>query len=160
MNYYVCTPGVLGADEVSVDSTALRETYIDKLCEFAGCEYREIFENKIKVRKNISQTVDIDRSVCENGTEKSDVKKILVYFSNCMIDEYGEKAETKIERVRKYLDERKDVCSYNLFVGEIPSEINAVRDYDAYYGSPSTTVMDFVNAGKPVMIADAIYNPL
>lgn len=50
MIHFALMPGVVNADEVIVQSEAMRETYIRKLVDFSGEEYRRIWENKIKSR--------------------------------------------------------------------------------------------------------------
>lgn len=49
MRYYCTVPGVVNADKVILRSEIIRNTYIDKLSEFAGYNTREIWEKKLTV---------------------------------------------------------------------------------------------------------------
>ena len=47
MEHFVTVPGVIHADEVRVQSEAMKKAYVENLCEFAGEDTREIWEKKI-----------------------------------------------------------------------------------------------------------------
>ena len=177
MKYYCTLPGVVLADEVIINSDAIKERYIEKLCEFAGDESKEIWEQKLVVKK-----WDI---VSENVSEK---KALLYYTSPSTILEYGAKYLDKLNycfnvfrenresiEVIWYLDsnslsivksfnielydkiiEIRDKCISEGFMtaceGIIDSEL--VERCVAYYGDPSHLAKDFWVQKKPVMISN------
>ena len=53
-DFFVKTPGVVRSDRVYLQSAAVKDLYIDKLCEFAGEETRSIWEEKLEVRDYIN----------------------------------------------------------------------------------------------------------
>lgn len=55
MKYYCTVPGVVRADVVYVQSSNMREVYIQKLTDFAGLETKEIWEKKIAVAHRFSE---------------------------------------------------------------------------------------------------------
>ena len=66
MDYYVCQPGLAHADYSFVQSETLRKTYIEKLTEFTGEEYRKVWEKKI-----------VAAGSCLQGQEEELTKQIL-----------------------------------------------------------------------------------
>ena len=66
MDYYVCQPGLAHADYSFVQSENTRKTYIEKLTEFTGEEYRAVWEKKI-----------VASGSCLQGREEELVKHIL-----------------------------------------------------------------------------------
>lgn len=59
MKYYCTMPGVVRADVVYVQSSNMREVYIQKLTDFAGLETKEIWEKKIAVAHESSENSNL-----------------------------------------------------------------------------------------------------
>lgn len=110
MNYYCTVPGVVNADRVFVQSENMKNTYVDKLTEFAGEETREIWEKKITGTG--SPLTDDKRGVMASerrcprewqGTvQKPDGGRknlILFYVSLSALIQYKEKMIDKMEEV-------------------------------------------------------------
>ena len=116
MDYFCTIPGISHADKVYVQSEQMRQAYIDKLCEFAGEEYRGIWEKKIDgsgipLQKALERRMkqESKSEIIKNAPEewkkklyKSDgtIKKIVLYnVSVSSLAQYGSKATAKINQV-------------------------------------------------------------
>ena len=66
MDYYVCQPGLAHADYSFVQSENIRNTYIEKLVEFTGEEFRAEWEKKI-----------IAAGSCLQGQDEALTKQVL-----------------------------------------------------------------------------------
>lgn len=178
MQYYCTVPGVVLSDVVIVNSEVVRERYIEKLCEFAGEETKDIWEEKIVIREFSK----------DENTVSSQKKIMLYYTSSSTILEHGKKY---IEKINKNLEIFKDnsksisvfwqldkgdmgilrECDESLYNeiisirknaeaegivyadGGMPSEALVDRCC-AYYGDPSHIAKDFCMKKKPVMISN------
>ena len=89
MNYYVNIPGVLRADEIVLNSSALKKMYIEKLVDFAGEKYRPLFEKKIVVPSQKPA----------DGCKTERKKKILFVSSMGRLFEEGTDAVGKVRAV-------------------------------------------------------------
>ncbi|MCR5237739.1 MAG: LicD family protein [Lachnospiraceae bacterium] len=116
--FFVRTPGVIRADRIYLQSEAVKNMYIDKLCEFAGQDTRSIWEAKIVVREDLvpEKTVGIREEDIPDEwwkyllDEHGEGKKVILYYTNINnIVRYKEKAIDKIERVLELLKTHKDV---------------------------------------------------
>ena len=56
-DFFVKTPGVVRADKVYLQSSPVRDLYIEKLCEFAGEDTKPVWEEKLEVREYIKPVV-------------------------------------------------------------------------------------------------------
>lgn len=145
MKHYVTAPGVIMADKIYVSSEGIRDMYIWKLTEFAGTDTKTIWESKIEVRPY----GDYDNKISHRG------RKRLMYVigMNEQYEHDEESLECALKERNKLFEQYRDKVDVSICNYPDEAEID-VNDYDAYYGSPSPYVMEFVRAGKPVMIAD------
>ena len=159
MKYYVTMPGVVYADSVLVQSEALRQMYIERLTEFAGKETRFVWEERVKVRANTGvesgeklREEERDNTNNQNGIPK---KKILYVISQGAYKVDVKTAQNKIERNMQLFDSCKE--QIDVTVVRLPEESYRdchVEDFDAYYGDVTPLIMEFHDAGKPVMVQD------
>lgn len=56
-DFYIKTPGVIKSDRVYVQSEAVKQLYVEKLCEFTGEDTKNIWEEKIEVHEYIKPEV-------------------------------------------------------------------------------------------------------
>ncbi len=102
MQYYVTVPGVVRADKVYVQSEAMKDVYVDKLCEFAGEDNRDIWEKKLCVR---------DWDVYDWTKEKlgtSDKKSIVFHINASFLVEYKDEGIDKLHRSFMEFEEQQD----------------------------------------------------
>ena len=149
MNYYCTVPGVVHADKVIVQSERMRQSYIDKLSEFAGEEYRKVWEQKIifsealpeavKEQQMAAQQLEVMGKLSEDRKRiiaKADgtCKKVVLYhMSISSLAHYGKQAIDKLKDVRSLFCENKDDIALLWYV---PTELRielkkldlAVRD--------------------------------
>lgn len=147
MRYYVTMPGVVYADKVLVQSEALKQVYIEKLAEFASGATREVWEKRIEVCLSADE-----KAVKDSSYPK---KKLLYVISEGAYMTDVEASKVKLERNKQLFDECKeriDVTTVR-FPDEAYKECRA-KDYDAYYGDVTPLIMEFRDAGKPVMVQD------
>ena len=162
MKYYVTMPGVVYADAVIVQSENMKQMYIEKLTEFAGEDTREHWQEKILplglliMDKQPLSILGKEADDVQEGmnTEKGHMKKhkkLLYGISSSILQEAPEAAKNKIESNLKIFDSYKEEIEVTLV--HFPEEsITSTTEYDAYYGDPMPVMMEFVQAGKPVMI--------
>lgn len=154
MRYYVTMPGVMYADSIYVQSAQMRQTYIDKLTEFAGQNTKAIWEKKvISIRP-------CDKASCLNETKEAAAsagkKKILYGISLGTYAEDEQKSEEKLARSLKIFDRYKEDIEVEIF--KFPKDDTGpyvtydIDGYAAYYGDPMPVATEFIQAGKPVMI--------
>ena len=96
MDHYVCMPGVINADTVILPSEVLKETYMEKIMEFAGCcdqEMRSALDVKIVADPGMVYSEEEDISDCN---EKNSVKKIVYFSTVSLLAERGKDAIKKI----------------------------------------------------------------
>lgn len=161
MQYYVTIPGVVYADRVIVQSENMKQMYVEKLTEFAGEDTREHWLETIlshglpimdKKQNALSCKEESDKKA--NNAATSDVKmrkKLLYGISSSILQEMPEEARWKIESNLKTFESYKN--EIEVTVVHFPQDdIGSVSEYDAYYGDPMPVMMEFVQAGKPVMI--------
>ncbi len=175
LKYYLAVPGVIRCDEIHVWSSQIRDTYIEKLTEFAGEEKRDLWSDKIKVKNDENEVIKKE--------EKE--KHLLVFFDSATIIAYGDKAHRKIRRVVETLKENEsclktvwyipqyvsellskdDLDKLNVSLNALTSKLQAVietdpdivkvtKRADAYYGDPSIVSEYMRYLKKPVMIAN------
>ncbi len=95
---FLCMPGAIRADEIWVASEVLRSTYVQKLVEFAGEEYRSIFEQKLKVAPQgvFSQA---DSNLAQKETGQAPHTPTIIYFIGADYLAYGK--EEALEKLRR-----------------------------------------------------------
>lgn len=148
MKYYVTMPGVVYADKVIVQSENMKQLYIEKLVEFAGEETRTAWKQRIEALRLPVQ--DKRKTNCDTAQVKRK-KKILYGISRGTYLEDPQAAERKIQRNLEIFEQYEDQIEVTIL--RFPEdEMCAVEDYDAYYGDPMPIVVEFTQAGKPVMI--------
>ena len=117
MDYFCAVPGVVHADKVYVQSEQMKESYVERLTDMSGEEYRDIWENKVDVLKlelklfdkeaAISMLPEVWRKIIikPDGT----YKKIVLYnVGIAYMAQYGEKVIDKIENSLKIFKNAKD----------------------------------------------------
>ena len=176
MQYYCTVPGVVLSDKVIVNSSVIRDRYIDKLCDFAGEDTKSIWEEKITVREIIREK------------EIESEKKLLFYTSPSTALEHGDKYIEKINKCIEIFRTNKESLSViwyfnkndidiirsndNDLYKKLETIIKSISDEDkivvdcesssnemvekcvAYYGDPSNIAKDFYMKKKPVMISN------
>ena len=169
MNYYVCQPGIVYADEIILEDDKLKNTYIDKLCEWGGESTRNMWFEKISILKyNVSAE-----------SEPESKKSILYYIGQGQplqnIDNFINKLKTNLAIFKEQKDRlflvlypdsklADNIKNYseNIYYEylEILEEFNH-SDYgviysgqvcDAFYGDTSPIATEYSYLGKPVMI--------
>ncbi len=103
MDHYVCMPGVINADTVILPSETLKDTYTEKIVEFAGCddeEVRSVLDKKIIVRPELVYGDEEEVYREEDPGAGSDGKKTVVYYTTIsFLAENGRGGIEKIKRV-------------------------------------------------------------
>lgn len=147
MRYYVTMPGVVYADKVLVQAESLRQMYIEKLAEFAGEETREVWEKRVEVCADVAKKPEKESS--------NPKKKLLYVISEGAYMTDIEASHAKIEHNKQLFEECKEQIDVTVvrFPDEAYKECRA-KDYDAYYGDVTPLIMEFRDAGKPVMVQD------
>lgn len=180
MQYYCLTPGVVLSDEVILQSEVIKERYIDKLCEFAGDETRNIWENKIQVR------------VRDTKEKAISTKTLVFYVSPGVLLEYKDQYIVKIKNSIELFDKNSDSLSVvwhfdkgdmaiiesndarlaeiiaclkqdaehrkNISIDEVLTGEELASKFAAYYGDASHIAKDFWAKKKPVMIGNPEIN--
>ncbi len=96
MKYYCNMPGVVNADRVILHSEAEKEAYISRLCDFAGDDTREIWEEKLTVASH----TDLKDDTEDHGAGNDKKTKTLLYYPDFSeILYYGDKAVDKLKDV-------------------------------------------------------------
>lgn len=168
MKYYVTMAGVVYADRIIVQSENMRQVYVEKLTEFVGEDTREIWEEKVlgpgvpaqdagasvdddRVRQ--LQNCDLDRESCreQKVLETFRKKRILYGISRGTCLENPEAAKRKYESNLRIFEQYKDQIEVTIL--HFPEEgLGTAEGFDAYYGDPMPVALEFMQAGKPVMI--------
>lgn len=153
MKYYCTMPGVVNADQVIVASRALKQVYVQKLCEFAGEDTREVWESKIldmgdglyerRSRKEAA------KQLCRQGISVDDGKWIVYYTA---ISSLCEKKGQALEKVKDVLD---SFCRYGDKISFIwvidPAIKRYLKDYDPALASDFYHIADRYKAyGKVI----------
>ena len=161
MRYYVTMPGVVYADKVLVQSESLRQVYIERSAEFAGEETREIWEKRVGVCADLAENPVRDDLKCSaECLGKKDIpisrkKKLLYVISQGAYITGVEASKVKMERNKQLFEECKErIDVTTVRFPEAAYKECRVKDYDAYYGDVTPLIMEFRDAGKPVMVQD------
>jgi len=88
---------------------------------------------------------------CAQENSTSHRKRILYGISLGTSLESPEAAKQKRERNRQIFEQYQDAIEVTIH--RFPEEgLGTAEGFDAYYGDPMPIVVDFMQAGKPVMI--------
>lgn len=163
MRYYCCMPGVCYSDMTYVPSENMRRMYIDKLCDFAGEDTRDIWEDKIKV----SSIKEIENQLCDGGS-KPDKKTLLYMVDYASLVENNLAAIDKIEHVLDTLKEAHIENGLNICWHEQPTVSIYLKEKNPELWEKYAILRDrFIDEGWGVYdsFADAIrekdsYGPL
>jgi len=196
-DFFIKVPGVTRSDKVILPSEAVKQLYIDKLCEFAGEETKDVWNERLIVRDDILP--EKAAGIAEEDIPKEwwkylldshgEGKKVLLYHTSVSsIVSHGHRAIDKITRVLEQLREQRDVMTviwqahpqthqvlesrypelWKIYLEVLDRYITedfgiydesedysrAVAISDAYYGDRDSILHDFVQTGRPVMIAN------
>lgn len=161
MRYYVTMPGVVYADKVLVQSESLRQVYIEKLTELAGEGTSKVLEKRVEVCADVVEKSAKDDLKCsavclgEKDTSISHKMKLLYVISEGAYMTDIEASQAKIERNMRLFEETKDQIDVTVVrFPEAAYKGCRAKDYDAYYGDVTPLIMEFRDAGKPVMVQD------
>lgn len=103
MKYYCTRPGVVRADEVYVQSENMRKLYIDKLSEFSGEEYKDVWETKVHKCDALSECQVINEEKRDHQR-----KRIAFYLQIGSIIQYGKQMTEKLKRGINVFQDNKD----------------------------------------------------
>lgn len=178
MSSYVTVPGVVRADEVLVQSDAMREMYIMKLTEWAGGTTRGIWDKKI-----IASGTQL--SDCENAEDRrktamdyipeswkklmlrsdGSVKKIVLYHNETSIFmENGDKAFDKIRMALEIFSDNKEnvFLIWNiqediaeLIKAKFPQCVDKLKQLENY--ADSVGICDISDGRFAQAVSDAFY---
>ena len=183
MKHYVTAPGVVYADKVLIQTECIRNRYLEVLSAWAGEETKNYWEEKMRLRtewvqqafgkkikkmpekKNILFVIGANE-LAEYGEQaaaylrgKLDILKEnteVLDVTFCLYPpDLADWEESLREQVEPFIQEIEAALEWGGLCDlreNDPDEI--VEACDAYYGSPSPLVVEFVRAKKPVMIAD------
>ena len=133
MNWYCTMPGVINADTLVLGSETMRNTYIEKLCDFAGEDTRELWENKTVTlgSEEMYSVLDIKKGTLPSEKEggSKDTEKVLLYypdFSDILLR--GQKAVDKIKNVLNIFSDNKDSLKYLVLNGRLIED--KLKNYD------------------------------
>ena len=130
MRYYCTMPGVVNADCVILQSETIRNTYIEKLCDFAGEKTRKVWEDKIVTRK-----YDIGSEEFFEGEDAKSPGTLLYYPDFSCILKNGQQAIDKIRDVIKICKLAEDTWRFVFFKGRfIDDKLREIdpKLYDKY----------------------------
>lgn len=174
MDYYVNMPGVLRADEIYVNSSCIRDRYIDKLVELTGESNREMWADRISFLLHESILP------AESGQKKT----LFIHFGMGRLIQYKDRAISAIKKRLEVMlkEELNLICYIPAYEYEVTKEsqeyidkfysimdelnkeknIRFIKEYSAedikmstaYYGTECRAAYDFIGKKKPVMICD------
>lgn len=117
--FYINTPGVTRADKVFLQSYAVKELYVDKLCGFSGDDKKSVWEKRLEVREYIKPTSQEGIKEEEIPDEwwnyllndNNEGKKVILFHTNVSnIVSFGNKYIVKLKSVLKeFSDHKKDM---------------------------------------------------
>lgn len=176
MNFFCTTPGVIFADSVYVQSSNMRDRYIDKLVSFLGEKTRNTWESKLKVApwemiSNESLGIDEndippewwDKLLDEEGKGK----KTLLYYTNIsklyeLKNEYLEKINSNLELFEKLSDRMTIIWYIDPLIYQVVKE-EAEEIYMGFLkltetvASKNNIIIDSEHEAEVLAICDAFY---
>ncbi len=184
MMYYVTVPGVIYADEIIVQSENTKAQYVNKLAEFAGEGTRSHWERAIisdkalfteeskkpgtdYTSKHILYCISLYEFTEHSGSIIDAVKGRLDTFASAkdkldaMLCFYPETYDTTDTALLNSITSSKSAIiseAQKRGIETIPLSKDIYKSladsFDAYYGSSSPLVHEFVSRRKPVMISN------
>jgi len=172
MQYYVTMPGVVYADRVLAQSENMRRVYIEKLIDFAGKETKTAWEKKMTAqevvetitepkglsdKKRVLYVISFGAYITDVGTAKEKIERNFQIFAEhrdkieLTVSIFPDSAESN--EVRDYVNDMLETYTGEFVTGD-KVDAGQVADYDAYYGDVTPLLMDFRDAGKPIMVQD------
>ena len=133
MRYYCTMPGVINADRVILQSETIRNTYIEKLCDFAGEETRGLWERKLVVEEYDDGCCDGEDVENRESTENEISVRTLLYYPDfsCIL-QHGQKAIEKIKDVVRICRETGDSWRFILYKGRFIDDLLRELDVGLY----------------------------
>lgn len=108
-NFFVPMPGVVYSDEVILQSEAMRESYIEYLCDWAGEETKEIWANKLIAGGSPLDDIDEIAEAKKSLPEDMKNKKLLLYHITAnALQEHKYATIRKIESTMKIFEKNAD----------------------------------------------------
>lgn len=169
--YYIAMPGAVYADAVLVNTEKMRQVYVERLTEFVGEETGGLWEQRIRLNEWQTAKPEKESTVGKRrmlygiclGPYLQDGEAVRRKVENSLriFEEYKEKVELSVliypnveeSAIRVVVEQMMEGLSGKLL--EVGDTVRAV-DYDAYYGDAMPLVMEFREAGIPVMIQDVM----
>ena len=167
--YYATMPGTVYADTVLVNTENMRQVYVECLTDFAGTDTVALWEQKVVLNEWQTAKPEKERvtgkrkmlyGICM-GPYMQDAEAVRRKVENSLqiFEEYKEKVELSVliypnvedVTLRKALEQILEGLSGRLLTA---GDVVRAADYDAYYGDAMPLVMEFREAGVPVMIQD------
>ncbi|MBO6113866.1 MAG: LicD family protein [Lachnospiraceae bacterium] len=74
LDFFCAVPGVVHSDEILVQSAQMRETYIERLTDMSGEDYRSVWEDRVKVLSDKIGEACISEEVKEKSVDEKSVK--------------------------------------------------------------------------------------
>ncbi|MCR5407247.1 MAG: LicD family protein [Lachnospiraceae bacterium] len=146
MNWYCTMPGVINADTVLLRSETIRNTYIEKLCDFAGDSTRELWNKKILVSGS-EEANDLFGLCKSEGCEGITGKMLLYYPDFSEILMRGQQATEKMKTVINTLAENKDKLVYMILKGRLIE--NELKAFDKTLYDKYTEVIEYAERIMP-----------
>lgn len=173
MNWYCTMPGVINADTIVLGTDTMRNTYVEKLCDFAGEDTRDLWETKIvtygseemysllKIKKETSKTGEEQMVVTDDGDP---TQKILLYYPDFSdILQRGQQAVDKIKSVLDIFADNNDSLRYMILNGRLIEDKLKIYDrslYDMYMKTVNDAVAGANGAIALVNEREADYDAL
>lgn len=177
MSSYVTMPGTVFSDEVLLPSEVLKNTYIDKLSEWSGEEYRSFWAKKIKVSTdfisssdskdtvktvlyviglsdgiyNASSLIEKIKSNLDIFETHSDKIQVVMSIGNGLREELS-KSNPSCQNDLNRLIDAFSKKNYIRIIDEHDLTDEIIDKCDAYYGDAEYLAIRFSDNKKPVMI--------
>lgn len=176
MNFFCTTPGVIFADTVYVQSSNMRERYIEKLTSFLGKSTVSEWKRKIKVatwEMSNSESLGIDENDIPKEwwdkllDEEGNGKKTLLYYTNIsklyeLQKEYLKKINSNLDLFAKLSDRMTIIWYIDSFVYQLVKE-EAEGIYMEFLkltedvASKKNIIIDSEHEAEVLAICDAFY---
>ncbi len=156
MKYYCTMPGVVNADAVILQSETMKQTYIEKLCGFAGEETRELWKSRLLVADHGEIQNNERTAECAAAGKDGDegrVKTLLYFPDFSEILRNGSAAVEKIRSVTDMCRSLKGSWRFLFVKGRLIE--SALRDMDRdLYGKIMAALDDAVSEASFELIGE------
>lgn len=175
-DFFIKTPGVVRSDKVYLTSDAIKNLYMDKLCEFTGLETGSGWEKRLEVREYIKPEIiegireeDIPNAWWKYLLDSNgEGKKVILFHTNVSdIVTLGEKYFDKLVRVLSLFREQSSVMTIiwhahhmtqNILEDRYPKLWNRYKDIlDKFLADNYGIYEDREDYSQSIAIADAFY---